>query len=199
MEARTDKTTETPPSASKAAPTPNRRRLHRAVLRLAAVALLFTGWMGYLVYLVVTMPHTSRGEPLILSRSQLLVSELDVIAQVDSDGAATEVTIKEVLYPVTDAPVQVGQKLHVKNLWECRPLAPLPQSPGEKPIETPLDWNGPGLYLLPLQKVKVDETTYEVAPTPPSPGYPHSGSVGPPRIYPGNDAAKAQYRTIKKP
>jgi hypothetical protein len=182
------KPTESPAPARE----PSGPRWHPAAIRLAAVALAFAGWLGYLAYLVVTMPKTGAGEPLILSRSQFLVSELDVIAQVDGTGSETEVTIKDVLSPKTDPPVHVGQKVHVTNLSLCRRL---PRE-GEKAEETPRDWTGPGSYLLPLQKM--DENTYRVAPTPPSPGYPPTrDKAGPPRIYPATDAARAQYRRIK--
>src|SRR5438128_1430645 len=66
------------------APTTGARRLHPAVLRLIAVALVFAAWIGYLVYLVATRPVTADGAPLVLSRPQILVSELDVIAEVDA-------------------------------------------------------------------------------------------------------------------
>ncbi len=114
-----------------------------------------------------------------------------MIAQIDAAGA---VTVEEVLYPKQNAEVQVGQTIQVVNLALCKIL---PRE-GEKAKDVPPDWNGAGSYLLPLQHVEGD--VYKVAPTPPSPGYPPSGDkVGPPRIYPGNAAAKAQSRTIKKP
>src|SRR5437879_1561308 len=148
METRADQSVERPTApVSPATPNPPaaRRRLHPAVLRLVAVALLFAGWLGYLTYLVVTLPHTGTGAPLIVSRAQLLISEVDVIAEVNGTGADAEVTVKEVLYPKDKADL-VGKKIHVTNLWQCRATPP----PGEKPDSVPLDWTGPGLYLLPL-------------------------------------------------
>ncbi len=206
MEAKTDKVAATPAGTSMSNPTspsPARRRLHPAALRLAAVALLFAGWIGYLAYLVATLPHTASGAPLIVSRSQILVSEVDVIAHVDSTGPGADVTIEEVLYPKENPPFQVGQKVQVVNLDQCKP----PPREGEKPENVPADWTGPGSYLLPLQvagfigKEEEKKIDYKVVPTPPSPGYPASSTLraGPPRIYPATEAAKAQYRSIEKP
>jgi hypothetical protein len=174
-------------------PIPAARRLNPAALRLAAVAVVFIGWIAYLVYLVVTLPHTRTGAPLVLSRPQILVSEVDVIAQVDDTTPEGEVTIKEVLYP-HDSPL-VGKKVHVVNLERCKPL---PRD-AQKAEDVAPDWTGPGLYLLPLQHIDADD--FKVAPTPPSPGYPPTMSLrtGPPRLYPATEAAKAQYRSIAKP
>src|SRR4051812_10367873 len=124
MAAKTDKTTSAIPSSPAPAATP-RRRLHPAVLRLLAVFVLFAGWIGYLVYQVVTLPQTSTGTPLILSRSQFLVSKMDVIARLDSIAPDAAVVIEEVLYPKKDAPLTVGAKVRVTNLGRCRPL-PMP-------------------------------------------------------------------------
>ncbi len=204
MEAKTDKVTEKPAGAIVSNPSqpsvPTRRRLHPAVLRLVAVALLFAAWIGYLVYLVVTLPHTATGAPLIVSRSQVLVSEVDVIARVDGTQPETEITIEEVLYPKEDATLKVGQKVQVVNLAQCK----RPAHEGEKPENVPADWTSPGSYLLPLQSAGKDhegKDIYKVVPTPPSPGYPASSNAraGPPRIYPATEAAKAQYRTVEKP
>jgi hypothetical protein len=201
MESKTEKGTDHPAGAittTKPAPAPVPapvgRRLHPAAIRLVAVALLFAGWIGYLVFLVVTQPRTATGAPLILSRPQILVSEVDVIAQVDGTGPEAQVVVKEVLFPKADAPVAVGQTVHVVNLARCKPLRRTEQ----KEADVKPDWTGPGLYLLPLQRADGDD--YKVTPTPPSPGYPPTGGhVGPPRIYPATDSARAQYRSVKKP
>jgi hypothetical protein len=202
MESKTDKVAAQPAAATMTTPTPPPgpapRRLHPAAIRLVAVAILLCGWLAYLAYLVVRMPHTATGEPLILSRPQFLVSQLDVIAEVDAredgNGPSPEVTIKEVLYPKADGPVKAGEKVHVVGLKECR----RPPHEGEKASDVPSDWTGPGLYLLPLQQENAD--TYAVVPTPPSPGYhPPRGKEGPPRLYPATEAAKAEYRILTKP
>ena len=208
MEAKTDKVAEKPAGAIMSNPSassgPVRRRLHPAVLRLVAVALLFAGWLAYLAYLVVTLPHTATGEPLIVSRSQILVSEVDVIARVDGTQPESEVTIEEVLYPKEDAPVKVGQK--GPGAEPGRSQCKRPPHELEKPENVPADWTGPGPYLLPLQSAGKDndlKEVYKVAPTPPSPGYPASPSLraGPPRIYPATEAARAGCSTctVTKP
>lgn len=167
--------------------------------RLVLMAGLFLAWLAYLGYLVYSRPHTPDGRPLALSRPQFFVSMLDVVAQVN-DERGEEVIIEEVLYPREKAPVKLGEKIRVENIDKCRPL-PRPE-PEEKNKETPLDWTGPGKYLLPLQIVeRQGKRHFEVVPTPPSPGYPpppHSAGVGPPRIYPATRQMLAEYVDIAK-
>lgn len=173
-----------------------------AMGRLLVTAALFVVWLGYLGYLVLCRPHTPgglrgafEGRPLTLSRPQVLVSAVDVIAQIN-DETGEDVTVKEVLYP-KKAPLQAGDKIKVTNLGQCRAL----RDPMEKDRETPLDYTGPGEYLLPLQSdPRKDDKTFEVAPTPPSPGYPPlRGGVGPPRLYPATREMLEEYKRIAKP
>lgn len=174
------------------------------VARLILMVLLFFGWLGYLGYLVVCRPHTPdglrgafEGRALTLSRPQLLVSTLDVVAEVSDDESGT-VVVKEVLFPKTASPVKPGDTLHVANLDLCHPVA----DPVAKDASPPPDFNGPGLYLLPLQRAEIKEgNRYQVVPTPPSPGFPSSAgiSVGPPRIYPATRKMLAEYGEIAKP
>ena len=74
MESKTEKVAAKPAATITTTPTPlpapTHRRLHPAAIRLAAIAVLLAGWLGYLAFLVVKMPHRSSGEPLILSRPQ---------------------------------------------------------------------------------------------------------------------------------
>jgi hypothetical protein len=175
-----------------------------AVWRLVLMAALFVCWLGYLGYLVATRPrYDSRplapSRPLVLSRPQLLVSEIDVIARVDADDPTKPVKIQQILYPPGEQVLHVGDEILVDNLNQCRPL-PREGYPPPRP-----DWDGPGDYLLPLNRFRLDgKTHYRVTPTPPSPGYPPShdapaGTPGPPRIYPATRPALAQYRVIRKP
>ena len=163
-----------------------------AVVRLLVAALLFAGWVGYLVYLVVTTA------PLVLSRPQILVSDLDVVAEVKSTSAKDPVKIVTVLYPDSEKGLE-GKEITVTNLDQCKPLPRADQ----KEVEVRPDYSGPGQYLLPLRKVG-DGPDYEVVPTPASPGYPPNGlRLGPPRIYPllserVKEQALAQYRQILK-
>src|SRR5262249_15048261 len=112
--------------------------------RLLLCCVLFVGWLGYLGYQVLTRPHTEDGRPLVVSRPQALVSQLDVVADVpDTDGT---VTVRQVLWPPEGAPVQEGDKIKVTNLGDCRPTP----RPGEKGTPQP-DFSGPGEYLLLLR------------------------------------------------
>jgi hypothetical protein len=175
-----------------------------AVGRLLVTIALFAGWLGYLGYLVLCRPHTPGGvvgafdgRPLTLSRPQFLVSTVDVVARVD-DKDGENVTVEEVLSPKEKAPVKVGDKIKVTNIGRCRPL----RDPMMKEQETPDDWTGPGEYILPLQSdPRKNKDTFEVVPTPPSPGYPpgHGGAAGPPRIYPATPEMRAEYKQIAKP
>jgi len=162
--------------------------------RLVVAVLLFGGWISYLGYLVATRPKMPDGRPLILSRSQVLVSDLDVVAEVADPKA--DVTIQQVLYPQGDAEAEKlpGQKVRVTNLAECRPI------PRSQDSSVPGDWTGPGSYLLPLRRSPTGQDAYEVVPTPATVGYPPPGAgvVGPPRIYPATEQALAQYREIPK-
>jgi hypothetical protein len=161
-----------------------------AVIRLVLTAALFAGWLGYLGFQVATLPATAAGQPLILSRPQILSSEIDVIADVpDKSGKAT---IVEVLYPA-DA-LKAGDVIQVTNIGEC---APPPTRGADGPLP-PLDWQGPGRYLLPLRR-HPDGKKYEVAPIPPSPGFFLLGAVDPPsRLYPDTPETRAQYHRIGK-
>jgi hypothetical protein len=143
--------------------------------RLLLMVLLFAGWLGYLAYLAFSRPLTADGQPLVLSRPQLLEADLDVVARVDDP--ARPVVVKEVLFPPNEKDVHPEQKITVANLDRCRPV-PLP-----------------GDYLLPLKRTEGDATHFTVALTPRSPGYPEPG---PPRIYPATPQALAQYREIPK-
>lgn len=162
------------------------------VERLILTILLFGGWLSYLGYLVVCRPHTPNGvrgafegRPLTLSRPQFLVSTLDVVAEVSGDNGE-HIVVQEVLFPKTDAPVKAEETIAVEQIEQC--LA---------------DYTGPGRYLLPLQILDEGKgkRRFQVAPTPPSPGFPslQGVRVGPPRIYPATDEMLAEYRQISKP
>jgi hypothetical protein len=159
--------------------TPQPRKLKPATLRLVLAAGLFAVWIGYLAYLAVTagtQPITRKG-PIVLSRPQFLVSDLDVIAQIDEvkePPEPTEVTIVDIVW----SKQQAGPKevLRVTNLPACQ------------------GWVGPGRYILPLMQMAEDEHTYEVAPIPRSPGIDHHF----PRIYPLTDQTREQLEQLVK-
>jgi hypothetical protein len=172
-----------------ATPAPQRKA---ALGRLILTAALFAGWIGYLVFLVVTRTLGPDGTPVVLSRPQFLVSELDVVARLEAgegkELVSPRVRIEEVLYP-DNAPVKAGDTLTVINLDLCKPW------PIEKDEPAAPDFTGSGPYLLALRRASKDGETYEVVPIPPSPGY----AMGPPRIYPVNPQTRAQYRQVPKP
>lgn len=137
-----------------------------AALRLVLAVLLFAGWVGYLAYLAATTRN-----PIVLSRPQFLVSQMDVIARIE---APPQATVEEIHWPdKTD--LKPGDVLTVTNLADCQ------------------GWAGPGSYILALSR---DGKDYRVAPTPPSPGYDRSG---PPRIYPLTKETRHQLDSIPKP
>jgi len=116
--------------------------------------------------------------PVILSRPQFLVSNLDVIAQVEQgkDGPAREVTIKEVHWPAGQNDNLKGKKITVVNLEQCR------------------GWEGPGHYILPLRKT--DKDAYVVVTPAMSPGF---EPIKPkPRIYPETPETLRQLNSIAK-
>jgi hypothetical protein len=157
--------------------------MNAAYGRFAFCLALFLGWLGYLGYLVAERPE---GNASVLSRPQLLVSDLDVIAFVKK-GTDT-VKVVDVLYPDDEQARKLkGEEIRIANLDACRP-------PGDPLDPPPLDLQADGLYLLPLQDPGADGTEYRVATTPPSPGFRH----GTPRIYPATPNVRAQYRQIPK-
>src|SRR5262245_2068482 len=142
---------------------------------LLSLALLFAAWIGYLAHLAAT---TTR--PIVLSRPQFLVAQLDVVADIkanDDGGPEPRVVVRSVLYPVDGpAPVPPGVQFDVTN------LAHLSHHEG---------WQGPGEYILPL--VKDAEGKYRLAPIPRSPGFPGDA----PRIYRITPETLAQHRQIR--
>ena len=152
-----------------------------AAIRLAVVTLLFLAWLGYLTFLVATRPHVG-GVPLVVSRPQVLTSEVDVVAEVSDPRGPVKIT--KVLWPEQGVPLKEGESIKIDNLADCRP-----QGPDSVP-----DWSGPGEYLLPLRARK-GAGGWEVAPVPDSPGF--AGRVV--RIYPWTRESEAQYKTVTKP
>jgi hypothetical protein len=153
----------------------DRAKPRRLFLVLAGLG--FFGWIGWLAYLAFT---TSR--PDVLSRPQFLLSNVDVIAQIDS--LDKPVTVEEITYPTREQDKKrVPHIIKIENLAEC-------QDHG---------WQHPGRYVLPLT---TDDKTYRVAPTPPVgvhwDGLRIGSKPGPPRIYLETAATRAQLRQIHK-
>ncbi len=148
-----------------------------ARIRLVIVTILFLGWVSWLGYLA--LPSVTPRE--ILSRSQFLVSQLDVIAQIDADADGRPVSplrVEEVHWPES-ARELVGKSLAVTNLKEMKDHG----------------FIGPGLYIVPLIR---DGDAYRVAPAPRTPGY-DGGSHRFPRIYPATEQNRRQLAAIPKP
>lgn len=147
--------------------------------RLAAAAVLFLGWIGILLLLVIR-----TRDPVILSRPQLLVSNLVVVAQVHEGrggGANSEITVTEVLWAAEkDDIILKAEKLDVQDLS------------GE-----PMGWKGPGLlYIVPLLKRKEGKGfVLQVTPMPVVPGY-HPKTGPDARIYAATPDALAQWREL---
>jgi hypothetical protein len=144
-----------------------------AVWRLLGAVVLFAGWVGYLGYLAATTRN-----PVVVSRPQLLVSNLDVVAHVESVDGEPKVAIEEVLWPRdADSQKLVGASLDIVNLADSE------------------GWKGAGSYILPLTRGPKD--TYRITAIPRSPGYERQGFVT--RIYPATPATRAQLNEIPKP
>jgi hypothetical protein len=145
--------------------------MRSARVRLWLAAGLFLFWMGWLGYLAATATR-----PVVLSRPQLMVSTLIVVARVEATSGRPlpSVTVLEVLYPPN---AHAGEKLNVTNLADCE------------------GWQGPGDYLLPLVKA-ADDVTYEVARTPRSPGVKPQALE--PRIYRYQPALRWQLEQVGK-
>jgi hypothetical protein len=165
------------------------------LIRLVLAAVLFAAWMGYLVYLVHLVPRSPNNHdwlsmllrperpndlPIVLSRPQILVSQVDVVGTVNVQDRTVQV--KEVLYypPNADKP-EKDSTIQVENLHEVKDEAkhPLPEQANL------------GLCLLPLETHN-DGKTYQVVHVPSSPGY----SRGDARIYPATEETLAEYRHI---
>ncbi len=161
--------------------------MRAAVVRLVLASVLFVGWIGYLAYLVFTASN-----PVVLSRPQLLVADLTVLARIDDPKSKTAV-IEEVFRVRDGAAPKVGDTITVHNLDQCHRLP----HDDEDPASVPSDWTGPGLYILPLQRLK-EKGGYLVEQVPPSPGYPPSRvpGEGAARIYPLTPQTREQLERL---
>jgi hypothetical protein len=122
---------------------------------------LFVIWIGCLGYLAVTHAHWKEDlTERVLSRPQFLISQLDIIAKLDSPNDS-EITVGKVVHNRTGKDIDPGQQLNIKNLSECE------------------GWKVPGEYILPLVKADAEGKTYRVAEVPRSPG----SKTLPPGIY----------------
>jgi hypothetical protein len=144
--------------------------------RLIVAAGLFIAWIGWLTYLAATATR-----PLVLSHPQFLVSELDVIAQINQGqhGPDREVTVEEVHWPAQENERLKGKKITVTNLDS---------------IEERDGWQGPGQYILSLKKTGAD--TFAVVSPPMSPGF--EPMKPRPRIYRATTETLRQLDSVTK-
>lgn len=146
-------------------------RFAKARLIVALFALF--AWVGYIAYQAVV-----HGRFPVVSHSQLLISTLDVIADVTADdkgGPATKVHVVEVHWPKRQRDL-AGTDITVANL----PIAD--------------GFHGPGRYILPLVP-GVEPGTYFVAGLPPSPGFNREAYL----IYPDLPVTRQQLEATPKP
>jgi hypothetical protein len=151
--------------------------MDRRKVLLLATAVLFVGWMSYLIHLALTHRH-----PTVLSRPQLLVSQLVVKAHIEGEEAPRdEARIEGVLYTAKDlkgAPKE-GTTIRVANLPLCVK-----------------NWTGPGEYVLPLEREHDD--VYVVTAIPRSPGFIGVGANAQPLIYRWSHEIEEQFKHIPK-
>jgi hypothetical protein len=147
-----------------------RMRFAKARLVVALVALF--AWVGYIAYQAL-----AYGRFPVVSHAQLLVSTLDVIADVQADDQGRPkpiVHVVEVHWPAGKKSL-AGQDLTVRNLREA------------------LGFEGPGRYVVPL--IVTDGGRYLVAGLPRSPGFEQSALF----IYPDIPIVRQQLAEAPKP
>lgn len=135
---------------------------------------LFVVWVGWLGYQALT-----HGRFPVISRAQLLVSQVDVIgvvsAQADGKPDAT-VEVQSIHWPADGGGLKPSEKIQIVNL---------PDATG---------FRGPGTYIIPLvREQKPGE--FRVAGLPPSPGFVTGGQFF---IYPLTPATQKQLEAIPK-
>ena len=83
-------------------------------IRLVLAALLFAVWMGYLLYLVFTLPRSpERSAHRVVAAADSGV-EVDVVGTINlKDGT---VKVEEVLYPPKAKKPEKGEEIKVTNL-----------------------------------------------------------------------------------
>ena len=146
--------------------------------RIAVAALLLVAWLGYLFVLVAM----SR-DPVILSRPQILVSNLCVLAKIDEHegGPNPRVHVTRVLWAAGDDKQLEGRELLLEDLVDvCKEQG----------------WAGANDYLIPLSARKIgQEVVYEVTPLPQMPGFKPMPTEQ--RIYRATDDALRQFWELR--
>ena len=147
--------------------------------RIVVAALLLIGWLGYL-FVLVAMTR----DPVILSRPQILVSNLCVLAKIDEHegGPNPRVRVTKVLWAVDDDKQLEGRELLLEDLAE---------------VGREQGWAGANEYLIPLIVRKSGkEAAYEVTPLPHMPGF-QPVRLNERRIYRATEDALRQFWQLK--
>lgn len=142
--------------------------------RLYVAFALFAGWVGWLGYQALT-----HGRFPVLSRAQLLVSQIDIVGVVSADSSgkpAPNVEVQSVHWPPDGGGLKAGERIQVVNL---------PESTG---------FVGGGSYIIPLVRDQ-KPGEFRVAGLPPSPGFVTGGQFF---VYPLTPATQRQLETIPK-
>lgn len=116
---------------------------------------LFASWIGYLAWLVAT-----TRQPVVLSRSQFLVADLFVVAELKSCNGwpCSKAVVQEVVWPA-QAQDLVGLTLPLEGLGDHGPKQ---------------GWAGEGIYILALSRLMLDQKknqVFQITPLPATPGY----------------------------
>ncbi|VTS01560.1 hypothetical protein [Tuwongella immobilis] len=131
------------------------------------LTVILAGWLTYLAIL------TQQPDPEFVSRSQFMVADLWVVAQIDADrqGNPLPKIILQSTHAITPSPLpQPGEGVIVLNLADT------------------IGFTQPGMYALILNR---DAETYRI-PTPPE-----MNSLEKPRIYPWTPEIEQQFQQLQ--
>jgi hypothetical protein len=146
-----------------------------ARLRLWAAVVVLLAWLGYLGHQALSISRFST----VVSHAQLLVSTLDVIADLragDDGKPVAKVKVTDVRWPA-GLQALTGREIEVINLADAS------------------GFTGAGSYVVPL--VDGEGGTYRVAPLPRSPGFDRAVPLY--LIYPDTPLTRRQLESIPKP
>jgi len=164
------------PAPEETHPAPSPRR--RVVLALTVTAFLL--WIGYLAFLAASTIH-----PVVLSRPQLLVSNLIVIAQLTgAEHPDATASVEQVVWSGEPAALAKAKaSIKIENLER---------------VSKERGWEGPGEYILALTQLR--DGTLRVTPIPPSPGYPANKEqqANRVRIYLATPSARQQLADVEQ-
>jgi hypothetical protein len=135
---------------------------------LAIATGLFVAWSAWLGY------HAATLQTIVVSGPQIRRAPLLVEAKLNSLETTTIIDVNRLVK---------GEALEQLEL---------------RGLEKVQGWQGPGVYLLPLQPVPSGQGVYRVAPIPNSPGYFDEAGTSA-TIYPANDSTREQVRRIFSP